>query len=43
MSIQNKVLSEFTCMNMVLEESDEAKKPPEQFLLQKVNLCIGIK
>ncbi|ESW07417.1 hypothetical protein PHAVU_010G128200 [Phaseolus vulgaris] len=35
MSIQNKVLSEYTCMNMVLVQSDEGKKPPEQFLLKK--------
>ncbi|KAL5171429.1 hypothetical protein HKD37_16G044407 [Glycine soja] len=35
MSIQNKVPSEYTCMNMVLVQSDEGKKTPEQFLLQK--------
>nr|KYP50475.1 Inter-alpha-trypsin inhibitor heavy chain H3 [Cajanus cajan] len=35
MSIQNKVPSEYTCMSMVLVQSDEGKKAPEQFLLQK--------
>ncbi|KAG5008923.1 hypothetical protein JHK87_017438 [Glycine soja] len=35
MSIQNKVPSEYTCMNIVLVQSDEGKKAPEQFLLQK--------
>ncbi|KAK7294465.1 hypothetical protein RJT34_17354 [Clitoria ternatea] len=35
MSIQNKVLSEYTCMKMVLVQSDEGKKAPEPFLLQK--------
>ncbi|XP_027907543.1 inter alpha-trypsin inhibitor, heavy chain 4 [Vigna unguiculata] len=35
MSIQNKVPSEYTCMSMVLVESEEGKKAPEQFLLQK--------
>jgi len=28
-------------MSMVLVESEEGKKAPEQFLLQKVDLCIG--
>ncbi|KAL2336418.1 hypothetical protein Fmac_010864 [Flemingia macrophylla] len=35
MSIQNKVPSEYTCMSMVLVQSDEGKKAPEQFLFQK--------
>lgn len=35
MSVQNKVPSEHTCMSMVLVQSDEGKKAPEQFLLQK--------
>ncbi|KAK7389676.1 hypothetical protein VNO78_24918 [Psophocarpus tetragonolobus] len=35
MSIQNKLPSEYTCMSMVLVQSDEGKKAPEQFLLQK--------
>jgi len=43
MSIQNKVPSEYTCMNIVLVQSDEGKKAPEQFLLQKVDLCLGFK
>ncbi|XP_027335338.1 inter alpha-trypsin inhibitor, heavy chain 4-like isoform X2 [Abrus precatorius] len=35
MSIQNKVPSEHTCMNMVLVQGDEGKKAPEPLLLQK--------
>ncbi|XP_061342895.1 uncharacterized protein LOC133289048 isoform X2 [Gastrolobium bilobum] len=35
MSIQSKVPSEYTCMDMVLVQSDEGKKAPEPFLLQK--------
>ncbi|XP_047169281.1 uncharacterized protein LOC124837865 [Vigna umbellata] len=35
MSIQNKVPSEYTCMSLVLVQSEEGKKESEQFLLQK--------
>lgn len=43
MSVQNKVPSEYTCMSMVLVQSDEGKKAPEQFLFQKVDLCLEFK
>ncbi|RDX68996.1 Inter-alpha-trypsin inhibitor heavy chain H5 [Mucuna pruriens] len=35
MSIQNKVPSEYTCMNVVVVQSEEGRKAPEQFMLQK--------
>ncbi|TKY64247.1 Inter-alpha-trypsin inhibitor heavy chain H5 [Spatholobus suberectus] len=35
MSIQNKVPSEYTCMSMVLVQSDEGKKAPEPFCCKR--------
>ena len=42
MSIQNNVPSEYTFMEMILVKKNDVKKEPEPFLLQKVDLYLGV-